>query len=104
MQIRHSSRLNKQVAVIRFSLPALGHSLRGIVPISDAAEKKGAEPWLFRRRPRLSAKARASLAVQGRYMGYMRLLKPRQKAQVRKIKEVKGVRAAIRSAKDLAKG
>ena len=28
-------------------------------------------------------------------MGYMRQLKPRQKAQVRKIKETEGVRAAI---------
>src|SRR5207245_9612697 len=54
-----------------------------------------------RRRPRfgsrkpLSAKARASMVMQGRYMGYMRQLKPRQKAQVRKIRAVKGVRAAI---------
>ncbi len=30
-----------------------------------------------RARPRLSAKARASLVLQGRYMGHMRQLKPR---------------------------
>jgi hypothetical protein len=53
--------------------------------------------------PRLSAKARASLVLQGRYMGYMRQLKPRQKAQVRKIKEVKGVRAAITKAMSMAR-
>jgi hypothetical protein len=35
-------------------------------------------------------------------MGFMRQLKPRQKAQVRKLKEVKGVRAAIVRAKVLA--
>jgi hypothetical protein len=35
-------------------------------------------------------------------MGYIRQLKPRQKAQVRKVKEAKGVRAAIATAKDLA--
>lgn len=37
-----------------------------------------------------------------RYTGYMRQLKPRQKAQVRKIKEIKGVRAAIKIAMKLA--
>ncbi len=54
--------------------------------------------------PALSAKTRASLVFQGRYMVFMRQLNPRQKAQVRKIKEADGVRAAIRSAKDLSKG
>ena len=37
----------------------------------------------------------------GRYMGYMRQLKPRQKTQVRKIKETQGVRAAIARARDI---
>ena len=36
-------------------------------------------------------------------MGYMRQLKPRQKAQVRKIREIKGVRAAIQRARNFAK-
>jgi hypothetical protein len=51
---------------------------------------------------RLSPKARASLVLQGRYMGFMRQLKPRQKAQLRKVKEAKGVRAAIAKARHLA--
>ncbi len=61
-----------------------------------------------RRKPRpasrkaFSAKARASLVFQGRYMGYMRQLKPRQKVQVRRIREAKGVKAAIVRAKQLA--
>jgi hypothetical protein len=54
------------------------------------------------RRP-LSAKARASLVLQGRYMGYMRQLKPRQKEQVRKAREANGVRVAIAKAKALAR-
>ncbi len=37
-------------------------------------------------------------------MGYMRQLKPRQKALVRKIKESKGVRAAIATARRMARG
>jgi hypothetical protein len=63
--------------------------------------QNGTKPEKVRRRPRLSAKARASLVLQGRYMGFMRQLKPRQKAQVRKIKEAKGVRAAIAKARSL---
>ena len=55
-----------------------------------------------RSRPRLSAKARASLKLHGKYIGYLRHLKPRQKVQVRKIREAKGVRAAIVRAKQLA--
>jgi len=35
-------------------------------------------------------------------MGYVRQLKRRQKAQVRKIRELKGVRAAIARARELA--
>jgi len=42
------------------------------------------------------------MVLQGRYMGYMRQLKPRQKAQVRKIREVKGIGAAITRASELA--
>lgn len=42
------------------------------------------------------------MVLQGRYMGYMRQLKPGQKSQVRKIREAKGVRAAIVRAKGLA--
>jgi hypothetical protein len=64
--------------------------------------QNGAKPEKPRRRPRLSRKARASLVLQGRYMGFMRQLKPRQKVQVRKIKEAKGVKAAIARAKALA--
>ena len=42
------------------------------------------------------------MVLQGRYMGYMRQLKPRQKAQVREIRVAKGVQAAISWAKSLA--
>jgi len=43
------------------------------------------------------------MVLQGRYMGYMRQLKPRQKVQVRKIREAKGVSVAIGKAKLLAR-
>lgn len=53
-------------------------------------------------RPDLVAKTRPCLLVLGRDMGYMRQLKSRQKAQVRKVREAKGVRAAIVTAREMA--
>jgi len=69
----------------------------------SAATSNGQAPKAVpaRHRPGLSAKGRASLVLQGRYMGYMRQLTPRQKAQVRQVKEAKGVRAAIARAREL---
>jgi len=78
-------------------------SLRRLVPILAVAMQNGAHAETPRRRPRLSPKARASLVLQGRYMGFMRQLKPRQKAQVRRIKEVNGLKAAIKSARHLSR-
>ncbi|HEX4826349.1 MAG TPA: hypothetical protein VFV19_18765 [Candidatus Polarisedimenticolaceae bacterium] len=50
---------------------------------------------------RLTPKRRAALKLQGRYMGYMRQLKPRQKAKIRNLRERNGYSAAIRLAKEL---
>jgi len=55
-----------------------------------------------RRRPRMSTKGHASRVLRGRYMGLMKNLKRAQKAQVRKVKEAKGFRAAIAKARKLA--
>jgi predicted trehalose synthase len=52
---------------------------------------------------RLTAKRRAALKLQGRYMGHMRQLRPRQKALVRAQREAKGLHAAIALARRLAK-
>lgn len=94
-----------QGEITRFSLclRAIDRSLRRLAPLLSAAttingSSKGNGGH---RRPRLSAKARASLILQGRYMGYMRQLKPRQKAQVREIREAKGVKGAIAEARNL---
>jgi hypothetical protein len=50
---------------------------------------------------RLGFRVIERIDVPRRYMGFMRQLKPRQKAQVRRIKEAKGVRAAIERARGL---
>jgi hypothetical protein len=100
-----SHRISSELLTLRQTLKAFDRSLRRLTPLLSARTGlKGVTSENGRPRPRLSAKARASLVLQGRYMGYMRQLKPRQKAQVRKIREGKGVRAAIVKARDLVQG
>ena len=55
-----------------------------------------------RRKLTITPARRAALKLQGRYLGYMRQLKPAQKAKVKKIRATKGIRAAIAAAKRLA--
>src|SRR5262245_47249549 len=50
---------------------------------------------------KLTPKRRAQLKLQGKYMGYMRQLKPTQKAKVKAVKEKRGFEAAIRLARQL---
>jgi hypothetical protein len=57
-----------------------------------------------RARLKLSPERRAALKLQGRYMGHTRLLKPRQKAQVKALRATKGMHAAIALAAKLSKG
>ena len=80
----------------------MDRSLRRLASILLAAVSvNGAPKGNGRSRPRPSPEARASMVLQGRYMGYMRHLKPRQKAQVKKIREAKGVRMAIARAREI---
>ena len=48
---------------------------------------------------RLTASHRAALKLQGRYMGTLRGLKPRERARVKKVRAAKGIRAAIAAAR-----
>jgi len=96
-------RISSELLILRHTLNAFDRSLRRLTPLlSSGADLNSASNEDGRSRPRLSPKARASMVLQGRYMGYMRQLKPRQKAQVRRIREVKGVRLAIARARELA--
>ena len=56
-----------------------------------------------RRRPKLTPKRRAQLKLQGKYMGFMRQLKPAQQARVKTVKAKRGFEAAIRVARRIAK-
>ena len=64
-------------------------------------EAKPASPR--RRTIRITPKRRAQLKLQGVYMTYMRQLGPRDKAQVRAVKDKSGMVAAMRMAKKLVK-
>jgi hypothetical protein len=59
-------------------------------------------PMAKRRRRKASAKARAAWKAQGRYLGAVRQLSAANRAKVKKIREAKGVRAAIRAARKVA--
>jgi hypothetical protein len=72
------SRIASDIRSVRLSLRALDHSLRRLVPLLTGTKQNGFQPEKLLRRLRLSPKARVSLVLQGRYMGYMRQLKPRE--------------------------
>jgi hypothetical protein len=56
-----------------------------------------------KRRVAISPKVRALRRLQGKYMGYVRRLKPAEKARVREVREKQGMQAAIKLAASLAK-
>jgi|SRR5712675_637828 len=99
MKTSRSFNVRREVEYVCDSLRSLDRSLRRLVPRLTASLNNDAQSDKPSRRLRPSPKARASLVLQGRYMGYMRRLKPRQRAQVRKVKEARGVRAAIARAR-----
>ena len=100
MTARHRKTIAKEISTLRRSLTEVDRSLRRFAAILSQLDggKIGT-----RTQRRLTSKAQTSLRLQGRYMGYMRQLKPKQKAQVRRIKEAKGVRAAIQRAKAIVR-
>jgi hypothetical protein len=56
------------------------------------------------RKLKLPPARRSSLKLQGHYIGYLRNLKPRQKAQVKAVRSARGLPAAISIARSLARG
>jgi len=93
----------QEIQTIRTSLSSIDTALQRLLPMLQHTGAVPAEP-VARRQPKLklSAARRAALKLQGRYMGYIRSLKPRQKSRVRAVRESKGIDAAIALAKKLA--
>jgi hypothetical protein len=86
----------RELRAIQIALRQLECSFGRLVPILTAERTRVASS---RRKMHITPERRAALKLQGQYMGYMRQLKPAQKAKVRKIRAAKGVRAAIAAAK-----
>ena len=82
------------------ALRQLGWTLKGESVRAVRVQARGS----VRKPLELSAKRKAQLKLQGQYMGYMRQLKPKQKAEVKALKEKKGFEAAIKKAKGMIGG
>jgi hypothetical protein len=98
--------LEVQIQVIRATLRRLDKELGRLGPaIARAARiaaSNGQTPAGTRRKPQLSPERRRALQIHGQYLGNIRGLKPRQKAQVKAAKAKRGYRAAIALARRLA--
>lgn len=96
--------IGRELASARRSLRALEKSLaRLAAQVRDINRSNAARPGEKpRRKLKLMPARLKALRLHGRYLGYMRQLKSRAKAEVRALRGKKGVRAAIARARKLA--
>lgn len=76
------------------SLEGLGDSARGRRQTLVAPSRRS--------RRQMSPRVRALRKMQGKYMGYVRRLKPADKARVKVVREKQGIEAAIRLASSIS--
>jgi hypothetical protein len=100
---RSGSPITKQIRIIRQSLAAIDRSLGRLVALTNGGGR-GASVETRKKKRKLTPQRRADLKLQGRYMGYVKQLRPRQQAQVKALRAEKGFRAAIAMAKRVAAG
>lgn len=93
-QVEKVLRGQKEIAKLRARLASLEKAVRGAMP------GRGRRPGRKARRI-LSPKTRALRRLQGKYMGYVRSLKPAEKARVKALREKHGMQAAIKLAASL---
>lgn len=90
----------QEIRSLRERLIALEQLSSGSSP-AGRRRSRGAARKTRARRARLSPRVKALRRLQGKYMGYMRRLKPAEKSRVRSLREKQGMGAAIRLAKSL---
>jgi hypothetical protein len=99
--------VGRDVRAIRRSLASIARALGRLAPAFEVAIRDSGNdspnPGRRSRKFKLSPARRAALRLQGQYMGYLRSLKPKQKAQVKALRAAKGVGRAIRLARKLAR-
>ncbi len=98
---RRTWSIRPQLRVIRSSLRQLERAVLTLATKARLLERAALKSSKTRRKITITPKRRAQLKLQGQYMGYMRQLKPRQKAQVKAAKEKGGYGAGIAAAKKL---
>src|SRR2546425_5771939 len=103
------SALIHELTTIRASFRQLASCFGKIAPLLSAApgtsSANGTGPAEVRRnrkRRTLTPARRKALKLQGRYIGTIRMLSAGKKAKVKRIRDAKGVRAAIAYARKLA--
>src|SRR5436309_15330301 len=91
------SSVSREIVTLRRSLRAMDRSLRRLAPKLQAAGNGHANGKAEgpARKLKLSPKRRAQLKLQGQYMGYLRGLNPKQKADVKSLREKKGMKVAV---------
>jgi len=92
---------SKEIAELRERLAHL-EGIRGGGPRRGGRRASASPRATQRRRVAISPKVRALRRLQGKYMGYVRRLKPAEKARVRAVRENQGMQAAIRLAASLS--
>jgi hypothetical protein len=90
---------NVLVEEIRAKLEALTGAGFGLIARAESLRGRASK----RRRRKPSAKAIAAWKAQGRYMSAVRRLAKADRAKVKKIREAKGVKAAIAAARRTAR-
>jgi hypothetical protein len=93
--------IRRELQSISRSLASVSRAFARLGPVFESLAR-GANPALVPRPRNLSPQRRAELKLQGSYIGHVRKLSLKQRAQVKKLREEKGVRAAIRLAKSLS--
>ncbi|HZC81236.1 MAG TPA: hypothetical protein VE222_05870 [Nitrospiraceae bacterium] len=102
---RSNAAVARELKKIRSSFRQLARSFTRIIPILIGRRKvaTATEGGNDRRRRRaLSPARRQALRLQGRYIGTIRMLPAAKKAKVKRVRDTKGVRAAIAYARRLA--
>jgi len=94
--------IRRELQAISRSLASVSRAFARLGPVLEAMAR-GANPALVPRPRNLSPRRRAELKLQGSYIGHVRKLNLKLRARVKKLREEKGVRAAIRLAKALSR-
>src|SRR5262245_35925793 len=91
---REIKTLRRSLHDLATAFEALGDALGRV----QKAATNGTMPTPSRRTTTITPRRRAALMLQGKYMGMMRGMKPRQAARIKKMRAAKGYEAAIRAA------